>query len=226
MQFSDLEDGRIQYPLNATEEMCVVDKAWCYLRGEGAVAQSWDHDGLTVVARAIDLDALKNACKYDMTAKPSPGVDECLEALRRLAGDYSLEPLVTLETEALTRRARKEPLSSHELLARVVLSMPRVSDDVPWPLTDLYQITHSGALVWYNTQTHVWADADPKSGNLVLGKIITSMLQRALVKYRIECRDEIGVDARIEPDELSWDIGCKPLQRRGGFLHHEQYHRI
>jgi hypothetical protein len=72
---SDLEDGSIQYLLNATEERRVIDQAWRYLRGEGAVAQSWDHDGLTVVARAVNLDALKDACKYDMTAKPSPGVD-------------------------------------------------------------------------------------------------------------------------------------------------------
>ena len=141
-----------------------------------------------------------------------------------------MEPLVTLETEALLRRARKEPLSSHGLFARSVLSMPRVSDEVPWPLKDLYKILHSGALVWFNAQTCVWTDADPKTGSLALGEYITAMLQRALVKYRIECRDQIGVGAQVELDEFRWDVANQQFRNgvasciMGNIIESEGFH--
>ena len=31
----------------------------------------------------------------------------------------------------------------------------------------------------------------------------------ALVKYRMDCRDEIRIGAGIEPAELRWDVGSK-----------------
>jgi len=169
-RFQGEDEKTIQYLLNAEEERRVIELAWGRLKVLGAVLECPEHDGLAFNYECLDLEALEkdvfSYCGYDVTIKRSPGVQEALGVLCKLSGcDPCLDRVSRLEDEFLVRRARKEALSSHELFAKVVLSMSKVSDEVPWPLNELYRVTHAGALVWFSPPTCVWSDAGPKTGS-------------------------------------------------------------
>ena len=51
-------------------------------------------------------------------------------------------------------RARTEPLTSHNLCAEVLLNEEKISDEIPWPLKDLFRLCpQARELIWYDTTT-------------------------------------------------------------------------
>ena len=101
-------------------------------------------------------------------------------------------------------RARVEPLSSHQPFAQIVLGEPRVSDEVPWPVRELfYNLPNSRELIWYDAPKGIWNESQGGSGSLLLKDYIAKVLQRRLTTY--SCRRS----SRFHFDEVRWDFGNK-----------------
>ena len=77
---------------------------------------------------------------------------ECVEALEARSGMVWVPGHNSWEHQVkLVARARMEPLSSHIMFAEIVLNEARVSDDIPWLVTELIRLCpHAKELLRYD----------------------------------------------------------------------------
>jgi hypothetical protein len=151
------DPGKIQYLLNTAEERRVMDAIERLLLSMGAVIHAYEHDGLcfTLAADATELvRACSSTCGYLVTVERSKTFEECVEALEARSGMEWVPGHKSWEHQVkLVARARMEPLSSHIMFAEIVLNEAQVSDDIPWPVTELFRLCpHAKELLWYDPE--------------------------------------------------------------------------
>jgi hypothetical protein len=199
--------GKTPYTLNTEAERKAVDDIEALLLQRGAVIHAYEHDGLCF---SLDADptelvqACSSACGYRVTVEPTRSYEQRIEAIRQKSGIHEWEPTDTdwEQRAMLIARGRAEPLTSHKLFADIVLTEPRVSDDIPWPITELFLLCPaSRELMWYDPRQAVWHEAAGGNGSVLLKDYITIMLQRRVTTYTV-CKEH-----RFNVDEVRHDFG-------------------
>ena len=199
------EPGRaselLQYVLNTQEERRVMDAVQGAVEQLGGRVLTPEHDGLFVYAPCGTEELLSKteaAAGYPLTAKAcadisaeaawgklrkkSGGADGCGHAL---TDPWEARDQEWRETEALAREAAVAPLTSHDVFARLLVSEPMISEDVPWPLSDLFKLPLLATnYVWYDAPRHIWVEGGA-NGVSRLKAYVTQMLQRRLCSYEV-----------------------------------------
>ena len=106
-----------------------------------------------------------------MTIEPAKCYETCLATVKEKSGieDWCPEDSDWERLTSLEARATVEPLSSHIIFAEVVLKEPRVSDAIPWPITELFRLCpHAKDLLWYDPKRSVWHEAAGGNGSALL----------------------------------------------------------
>lgn len=102
------------------------------------------------------------------------------------------------EQENLLREARTAKLTSHDLFASVLMGESRISDEIPWPLKDLFKLPRLAQdYLWYDVEHHAWVEGG-KNGVSRLKEYITLMLQQRLSEYSIRDHLETPCSLRRE----------------------------
>ena len=181
--------GKGQYELNTEAERQAIDAIEAVLTSLDAKAHACEHDGLcfTLKADAAGLiQACSSACGFRVTVEPARSYEQCIDAIRQKSGIQEWNPTDTdweLRLAALAK-ARVEPFSSHKLFADIVRTEPKVSDEVPWPISDLFILCpHARELMWYDPRQAVWHEAAGGNGSALLKEYITIILQRRITTY-------------------------------------------
>jgi hypothetical protein len=212
------DPGVVQYLRNTEAERKAIDSIESLLTSRGAWIHAWEHDGLAFSLPGADIRELTQACSsccsYVVTVTRPPSLAECMSLLREKSGldDWRPGDGSWEEREALVARARVEPLTSHALFAKVILNEPRVSDEIPWPVRDLFRLCPSSKeLHWYNVDEGVWCEAAGGNGSQVLKELVTTILQRRLRSYSLA--DKRHGHERFRADALRWDLGCQAFRQ-------------
>jgi hypothetical protein len=194
--------GKTPYTLNTEAERKAIDAVEALLLQRGAAIHAYEHDGLCF---SLDADpaeliqACSSACGFRVTVEPCKSYDDCLAAIRQKSGIREWEPTDTQweHRAALIARARAEPLTSHKLFADIVRMEPKVGDDVPWPVTELFVLCpRAKELMWYDPKHAVWQEAAGGNGSALLKEYITTILQRRLSPYSVEKHARFQIEVR------------------------------
>ena len=205
--------GKLQYLLNTVTERQAIDAVERLLFSRGATLHAFEHDGLCFTLQGVDLEELTQACStacgFLVTIERAKGFESCLQELKQLSGVDDWRPSADdwERMERLVARARTEPLTSHNLFAEVLLNEENISDEIPWPLKDLFRLCpQARELIWYDTEQAVWQDAAGGNGSMRLKHYSTMMLQRRLATYH--CRKA----RRFELEEARHDFGNRSVR--------------
>jgi hypothetical protein len=199
--------GKDPYRLNTEVERRAIDAIEELLVARGARIHAYEHDGLCFTLKADPTELIQtcsSACGFLVTVEPCRSYEACLDAIRDKSGIQHWEPTDTHweHRAALIARARAEPLTSHKLFADIVRLEPRVSDDIPWPVTDLFLLCpHARELLWYDPQRAVWHEAAGGNGSALVKEYITLILQRLITTYSV-CKEH-----RFQVDDVRHDFG-------------------
>jgi hypothetical protein len=197
-------DGRGKNPhtLNAVEERKAIDAIEELLVAKGAAIHAYEHDGLCFSLDADPSDliqACSSACGYRVTVEPTMSYDDCLAAIREKSGFDEWEPTDTHweERTLLIAKGRAEPLTSHKLFADIVRMEEKVSDEVPWPITELFVLCpRARELMWYDPKHSVWHEAAGGNGSALLKEYITIILQRRVSPYSVCDKARFQIEVR------------------------------
>ena len=64
------------------------------------------------------------------------------------------------------------------------MGLPKISEEAPWKLADIFKAMHSGALAWFDCKIGVWTEGErDRAGSSTLGEYVTDMIQEALSDY-------------------------------------------
>jgi hypothetical protein len=157
--------GKDPYKINTEAERGAIDTIEELLVARGARIHAYEHDGLCFTLGADPgelIQVCSSACGFRVTVEPCRSYEDCLAAIRERSGIQDWEPSDTQweHRAALLAKARAESLNSHKLFADIVRMEPKVSDDIPWPITDLFLLCpHARDLMWYDPQQSVWHEA-------------------------------------------------------------------
>ena len=155
------------------------------------------------------MKTCSSACGFRVTIEAAKCHETCLAAVKEESGieDWCPEDSDWERLTSLAARARVEPLSSHIIFAEVVLKEPKVSDAIPWPITELFRLCpHAKELLWYNAAEGIWNEAQGGNGSTLLRHYITMMLQRLLTTYSTRKA------RRFEFEDCRFDIGNKAFR--------------
>ena len=220
------EPGRagelLQYVLNTQEERRVMDAVTKAVERLGGRVLTPEHDGLFVYAACGAEELLSktsDAAGYPLTAKACADIN--IEAAWEELFKKSSTPAELWEEcdydwrerEALAREAAVSPLTSHDVFARLLVTEPMISEDVPWPLSDLFKLPLLATnYVWYDAPRHIWVEGG-SNGVSRLKAYITQMLQRRLCGYEVGNHLEIAVQRRNEFGNRAFREGVESCLR-------------
>jgi hypothetical protein len=210
--------GKSQHVLNTEVERQAIDRIEELLTARGARIHAYEHDGLCFTLRT-DQDELTQACSvacgFQVTIEPSKSYGECLAAIRAKSGIEEWDPIDTAwqQRSTLIAKGRVEPLTSHRLFADIVLAEPKISDDIPWPVQDLFlQCPASSELMWYDVGPATWHEAAGGNGKVHLRDYITLILQRRITSYTIRDK-KFHADVRHDFGNSSFREGVEKCLR-------------
>jgi hypothetical protein len=167
------------------EEADVLDDARSCLRHHGGYAGAFERGGLAVTfIRHPDLDELRAACCGRWTIKRTPSKEEALDWLRAMSGlsDWEgEEDDAIIAYEALRRRVRHVPLSSHGLFAELIAKTPTVFEQLS--VKDLFRVTPMGKAQYFDTDSRTWVPCKMRYFNLKLRTVVADALQDLLRTY-------------------------------------------
>ena len=210
--YGQVEADKLQYILNTRTEREAIDSIERMLLARGAQIHAYEHDGLCFTMKthsAADLvDLASSACGLLCTVEPCKSLQECLAELigeSDLVGWKIGAPMEEEweEEQALLAKARTEKLTSHSLFAKIVLAEPQVSEQLPWPIRDLFKLCpHSRELMWFDPSSSTWMEAAGGNGSGLLREYITDVLQSKVRNYGLSTEDRFLPESR-------WDFGNK-----------------
>ena len=224
----------VQYVLNTKEERRVMDSVSDAVERLGGRVMTDEHDGLFVYAphaASVLLGACQSAAGYPLTvqecARYSRG--ELLENAPARCGGEGWEVVDEdwEKNEALAREASTAPTTSqgaHDLFASLLMTEPRVSDEAPWPLADIFKLPlQDSNYLWYDVPRSTWVEG---GGNGVarLKDYVTNMLQRRLQQYELGDHLEASVSARQDFGNKSFREGVESCLRSKLLVHDADFH--
>jgi hypothetical protein len=225
----------LQYTLNTKEERRVMDSVGDAVERLGGRVMTYEHDGLYVSAPQTAtslLGACQSAAGYPLTVQECARYDrgELLKnAIARCGGEgWEVVDEDWAENEALAREAATAPTTSqgaHDLFAQLLMTEPRVSDDAPWPLADLFKLPlQDSNYLWYDAPRATWVEGGG-NGAARLKDYITSMLQRRLLHYELGRHLEVAsVAARQDFGNRSFREGVESCLRSKLLVEDADFH--
>jgi len=228
------EPGRhhelLQYVLNTEEERRVIDAvAFAVRRMDGRIL-ALEHDGLFICSTCSEEELLREttaAAGYPLTIKACCDIDPLAawaELYKKSKCDtdtaqtdcssaWEVSESTWEASESIAREAAGAPLTSHDIFAKLLVTEPAISEELPWPLTDLFKLPLVATnYVWYDAPRHVWVEGGP-NGASRLRAYITLMLQRRLSPYEIGDNLEVTVRRRTEFGNKSFREGVESCLR-------------
>ncbi len=183
----------LQYVLNTQEERRVMDSVEAAVQRLGGRVMAYEHDGLFVHAPCDGetlLEACQSAAGYPLTAQDCSQYNRAallVNAIAECGGgkEWEIVDEDWVSNEVLAREASVAPTTAHDLFASLLITEPRVSDQVPWPLTDIFKLPLLASnYLWYDAPRSTWVEGGA-NGVARLKDYITSMLQKRLLQYEL-----------------------------------------
>ena len=125
------------------------------------------------------------ACGHAVTVEAAKTLEECIGALRLKSGidDWDTCDPEWEERERLIIKARKEPREPHELFARLVLLEPKVSEEIPYPISALVIRLNDENPSRFCPENNYWM-LDMRHAISKIGIYVSTVLKRIVYYYR------------------------------------------
>ena len=206
--------GKVIYELNTKKERECIDAITAALRARGATIHAYEHDGLCFTMKGSNVESLKRICaqasNHDVTVETASTFSGCVRALREKSRieDWDTQDEDWEEREQLIVKARREPLESHELFAKIVLLEPKVSKELPYPLSELVvQIGEDANPTFFCGEKKRWCVNSRRAIGAIGGHVYT-VLKRVVRQYKAN-RWVVG--------QLRPQVDLKPLEEMERF---------